>query len=204
MSGGIAGIVLAAGGSRRLGRPKQLLPLAGRPLVQHVVDAAEASSLAEIVVVLGHRAPDVRAAIRLAARATIAVNADWAAGQSTSLACGLAALAGGDAAAALVLLGDQPGVTSAFIDRLIAVWRERPEPPALRPCWRAGDGTIVPGHPVVLGRGLWAAAARLDGDQGARGLFAAHPEWLREVELAGPPPLDVDDEDDYRRAVAGG
>lgn len=203
MSGSVAGIVLAAGGSRRLGRPKQLLALRGRPMVQHVLDAAEASALGEIVVVLGHAATEVRSAIRLPARARCVVNGDWAAGQSTSLACGLAAIAA-DAEAALVLLGDQPAVTDALIDRLLALWRAQPEPPALRPCWRERDGTIVPGHPVVLGRVLWPAAARLDGDRGARALFAAHPEWLREVELEGPPPLDVDDEDDYRRTVEGG
>jgi molybdenum cofactor cytidylyltransferase len=74
----------------------------------------------------------------------------------------------------------------------------------LRPCWRGAGGATVPGHPVVLGRALWPPLMRLTGDRGARGMFAEHPEWVREIELDGSPPLDVDDRDDYRRARIGG
>lgn len=199
-AGAIAGIVLAAGGSRRMGRPKQILPLAGRPLLQHVLDAAAASQLAEIVVVLGHEAAAVAAALELPARARIVVNPAWAAGQAASLACGLGAVAPGEAIAAAVLLGDQPGVSGALIDGMLAAFRTT-DAAAVRPVWRSPDGRTQPGHPVVLGREVFAEAAALAGDEGARALFARRPERVREIAIAGAPLADVDDGDDYRRVM---
>ncbi|MCC6763468.1 MAG: nucleotidyltransferase family protein [Deltaproteobacteria bacterium] len=198
--GPLAGIVLAAGGSRRMGRPKQLLALAGRPLLQHVLDAAAASALAEIVLVLGHEASAVAAALDLPARARVVVNDAWAAGQGTSLACGVRAVAAGEGIAAAVLLGDQPGVDAALVDAMIAAFRAT-DAAAVRPVWRDADGAARPGHPVVLGRELFAEAATLAGDQGARVLFARAPERLREIALAGAPPPDVDEPEDYRRVT---
>jgi molybdenum cofactor cytidylyltransferase len=194
-----AGVVLAAGASRRMGRPKQLLPLGGRPLLQHVVEAAAAAALAETVVVLGHAAEEIRRALTWPSRCRVVVNPEHAEGQGGSLRAGLAAL-GGDVGAAVVLLGDQPDVTPGLIDGLTESFRSGADR-ALRPVYVRGDGTRVPGHPVVLGRELWPALARLAGDEGARGLFAAHPDWLREVPLATPPPRDLDDAGDYARAL---
>jgi molybdenum cofactor cytidylyltransferase len=197
--GSFTGIVLAAGSSRRMGRPKQLLPFAGRPLLQHVVDAAAGAGLAELIVVLGHAAEDVRRAVTLPPRGRFVVNESWSEGQSSSLACGLAS-ASADAAAAVVLLGDQPQVTSALVARMIAAFCAG-ETPAVRPAWRTADGEVRPGHPVVLARTLWSAVSALDGDHGARALFAAHPECLHEIVLMGEPLHDVDDLDDYRRVL---
>jgi molybdenum cofactor cytidylyltransferase len=195
----VVAIVLAAGSSRRMGRPKQLLPLAGRPLLQHVLDAAAGAAIAEIVLVLGHEADAVRRAVRLPPHARIVVNAAHAAGQSTSLACGLAA-AGDDAAAAVVLLGDQPQVTSALIDVVVAAFQSGTAP-AVRPVWRDAGGAERPGHPVVLARRVWPAVAALTGDHGARALFATHPEWVCALPMAGDPPDDVDDLAGYQRVV---
>jgi molybdenum cofactor cytidylyltransferase len=196
----VAGVVLAAGSSQRMGRSKQLLPLAGRPLLQHVIDAASAAGLAEIVVVLGHAAAEIRAAITVPARCRVVVNEEHAAGQSSSLARGLATL-GPDVAAAAVLLGDQPGLTSGLVDRVIAAFLAG-DAAAVRPTWLDGDGARQPGHPVVLARRLWPAVAALTGDEGARGLLARHPEWLCELAIPGESPPDIDDMDDYRRALA--
>ena len=80
----IAGVVLAAGTSSRLGRPKQLLPLQGKPLTQHVIDATIAAGLDEVVVVLGHAAEEVEAGLELPPPARAVVNPDYEAGQSSS------------------------------------------------------------------------------------------------------------------------
>ena len=198
----VAGVVLAAGGSRRMGHPKQLLPLGGRPLLQHALDAAAASGLGEIVLVLGHEAEAIRRAVALPARARVVVNSAWADGQGGSLARGLAAI-GRDAPAAAVLLGDQPDVDADLIDRVVAAFRGDRDT-ALRPVWRDSNGAAHPGHPVVLARRSWAEIATLDGDRGARELFRRHPDWVRELPLAGTPPSDIDDAADYRRVSSGG
>jgi molybdenum cofactor cytidylyltransferase len=183
-----------------MGQPKQLLPLRGRPLLQHAIDAATTSRLGEIVLVLGHDAEAIRGAVTLPARAHIVVNPGWAEGQGGSLACGLAAI-DGDAPAAAVLLGDQPDVDATLIDAVLAAFRVDDDT-ALRPVWRDAEGATHPGHPVVLARRTWAEFATLDGDRGARELFRRHPDWVRELPMAGLPPSDIDDAADYRRASA--
>jgi molybdenum cofactor cytidylyltransferase len=192
---GVGAIVLAAGSSARLGRPKQLLPLAGRPLLQHALDAAGASGLAEIVVVLGHAAEEVSAAIRLPPGARTLANPEHAEGQSTSLRAGLGALGPG-AGAALVLLGDQPTVSSAAIRAVAGAWR--PDgPPIIQARY---DGR--PGHPVLLARSVWPELMAIAGDRGARELIARHPARVGAVELPGPPPPDLDTWADYERLRA--
>ena len=195
----LSAVVLAAGGSTRMGRPKQLLPLAGKPLLQHAIDNAAVSGLDEIVLVLGHAAEEVRAGLRLPSRVPVrvVVNDEWRAGMSTSLRAGLRA-ADERAGAAVVLLGDQPGVSALLIAHVTEAFLESGRR-AARPVWRAAG---VPGHPVVLARDAWAAMNVLRGEEGARAVLAAHPEWLHEVAIAGAPPRDIDDPDDYRQALA--
>ena len=197
----LSGVILAAGVSTRMGCPKQLLPFAGRPLLQHVVDAAAAACLDEIVLVLGHAAEEIGAAITLPVRlpVRVVVNPEPAEGQSASLRIGLGA-ADARATAAVVLLGDQPQVTRALIDRVAEAFLAG-DAPAARPVWRGQGGDRIPGHPVFLARRLWPEVERLGGDQGARVLLAAHPEWVLEVACEDQPPTDIDDVDDYERAV---
>jgi molybdenum cofactor cytidylyltransferase len=183
-----------------MGRPKQLLPLEGRPLLQHTVDAAVASNLDEIIVVLGHCAADVRAAINCPGRVRIVVNPDYAVGQSTSLRAGVRA-ASTRAAAAAVLLGDQPHVTARLIDRVAAAFLTA-DAPVVRPVYGEPNNRRIPGHPVFLARRVWRHVEDLHGDQGARALLALHPEWLFEVPVEGDVPRDVDTWDDYRHTVS--
>jgi len=187
--GTVGAVILAAGGSSRLGRPKQLLPLAGRPLVQHAIDAAAAAGLAALVVVLGHEPESVAAAIRLPPGAVTVVNPRYRDGQSTSLHAGLRALGPG-VSAALVLLGDQPTVSAEAIRAVVDAGG------GAAPIVQARYGGR-PGHPVLLGRATWAELLRTDGDRGARDLIAAHPEWVIGVEVGGPVPRDVDTWQDY-------
>ena len=202
----LSGIVLAAGASTRLGRPKQLLPFGDRCLLQRVIDEAAHSRLHEIVVVLGHRAAEIRRALRLPGRARIVVNSDHVAGQGASLAAGLCA-ADARATAAAVLLGDQPGVSAALIDRVVEAFLAG-HTPAARPVY-VGTDRRVPGHPVLLARRVWPEVvprvvhpgAQPGASEGARSALAAHPEWLLEVVLDGEPPADIDTWEDYRRSI---
>ncbi len=197
----LSGIVLAAGSSTRMGRPKQLLPLAGQPLLQHVLSAAAASCLDEVIVVLGFCAEEIGAALDLPASVRVVVSADSVEGQSASLRAGLRAAAP-RATAAAILLGDQPDITRELIDGVAAAFLAAGKPVA-RPVYLARNGRRIPGHPVFLARRTWPEVEQLRGDQGARALLRAHPEWLLEVRVAEEPPGDIDTWDDYRRAVDG-
>jgi len=127
------------------------------------------------------------------------VNHEYAAGQSTSLRAGLRA-ANARAAAAAVLLGDQPGVTAALIDTVAAGFLQAGAA-VVRPVHCPADGRRIPGHPVFLARAVWPHVEVLRGDQGARTLLAAHPEWLIELPFAGEAPRDIDTRDDYVDAL---
>jgi CTP:molybdopterin cytidylyltransferase MocA len=188
----IAGLVLAAGASSRLRGPvpKQLLELDGRPLVQHAVDAAAGAGLEPVVVVVGHLGDRVEEAVSLPAGGRVVSNPEYRSGQAGSLKAGLAALPD-EADAAVILLGDQPGVESGTI-RLVVGEFLRTGTPIVQA--RYGDG---PGHPVLLGREVWPLLESLTGDRGARDVIAAHPELRTEVTVAGPAPRDVDTTEEY-------
>lgn len=121
----VAGVILAAGqGSRMGGRTKQLLPLDGLPLLAHAVNAAEASLLADIVVILGYQAAAITQALPPLQRARLVENARYAEGQSTSLQTGLAAL-DDTVNAAVILLGDQPHVRAEVINAIVEAYMQR-------------------------------------------------------------------------------
>ena len=197
----ISGVILAAGASVRMGRPKQLLPLGGKPLLRHAVDAALDSCLDEVVLVLGYRAREIEEALSLAAGSgvRVVVNPDPASGQASSLLLGVRSTSA-SAGAAAILLGDQPGVSAPLIDRVVAEFRAA-DAVAARPEYRAAGGGSVPGHPVLLARRLWPELEGLRGDQGARGVLASRPEGLIAVAVAGEPPPDIDTPDDYQRML---
>jgi molybdenum cofactor cytidylyltransferase len=195
----VSGIILAAGASRRMGQAKQLLRVGDRPLLQHVIDLAGASCLEEIVVVLGSGATEIRRAIRAAdgCATRFVVNPDHAEGQSTSLRLGLRSTAA-NATAAAVLLGDQPGVSPALVDRVVRAFGTA-HAHAARPVYAVGGGRPFPGHPVILAREIWDDMDSVQGDQGARHVLSAHPGWLLAVPVEGAPPADIDTWEDYRR-----
>ncbi|MFW6691282.1 nucleotidyltransferase family protein [Streptomyces sp. MAR4 CNX-425] len=165
----VAGLLLAAGGGRRLGgRAKALLPAGpgGRPLVERAAGALRAAGCAPVHVVLGAAEEAVRAGARLPGCVPVS-NPGWESGMGSSLRAGLASLEPTPAAAAVVLLVDQPGIGPAAVARLAAAHRERGAELAAA----TYDG--VRGHPVLLGRRRWPeVAARAAGDRGARDVLA--------------------------------
>lgn len=190
----ISGIVLAGGTSSRLGRPKQLLTLDGRPVLQHVVDTAAAtgSGLGEVVVVLGHLAGEVASALSLPPSVRTVVNPDYATGQASSMRTGLEAAAA-ESEAAVVLLGDQPGMPAAHIGAVVRAFA-------------GGAGPIVqasfrgtPSHPVLFARPVWAELMAVTGDKGAREVIKAHPDWVVRIDLDAEIPPDLDTMEDYER-----
>ncbi|WP_406442223.1 nucleotidyltransferase family protein [Streptomyces sp. NBC_00631] len=187
----IAGLLLAAGGGRRLGgRPKALLTHRGRPLVEYAVEALRTGGCGPVHVVLGAAADDVRMRARLGG-CVVVENPDWAAGMGSSLRVGLESLAGAGVRAALVSLVDQPGIGAAAVARVVAGFRDESSLVSA-----AYDG--VRGHPVLFGSAHWAGiAASATGDRGARAYLKAHEDAITLVECGDvAEPYDIDTEAD--------
>ncbi len=186
----VTGVVLAGGRGSRMGRLKQLLPFRGKTIIQTVIDNALASRLQQVVVVLGHQADQIRRKVCLK-QATVVVNENYCRGQSTSLQAGLAAIAK-TADAVMFILGDQPLVGPAVIDRLIdeyVVSRALLVIPAVH-----GKR----GNPVIVDRRIFSEINTLTGDTGARVLFNAHADRIREVAVSDSAiHFDIDTWEDY-------
>ncbi len=188
----VAAIVLAAGRSSRMGAHKLLLPLGGRPLVAHAVRAACESRASPVIVVLGHEAERVRAALP-AGSYTVVENPGYAAGMASSLRAGLAAVPE-SCAGALVVLGDQPLVSPELLNRLIDAALRSPE----RIVAASYDGRR--GNPVCFPRRYFAELAAINGDEGGRSVLLRHPDALLTVECGDlAPDLDADTPEDYAR-----
>jgi molybdenum cofactor cytidylyltransferase len=185
----IAGVVLAAGLSRRMGRPKLLLPLDGRPLISHTVEALAAVGLDDLIVVVPPESDALRAALEgLAVR--FAVNPAPEAGQAGSVVAGVAALAP-TTEAALIALGDQPGVPGVVVASLLEAYRSTGMP-IVAPRYREGRG-----NPVLFAAAVFSELLRLRGDQGARAVIDADPARVALVPFDLPMPRDLDTPEDY-------
>ena len=187
----VAGIILAAGSSSRLGRPKQLLPFRGQTVLECVVDSALASPLDKVVVVLGHQAEELN---RLLTGRDLRVvfNSDYQKGQSSSIKAGLRAVRE-EVDAVLFLLGDQPLVSPKTIGLILSAYQSNPRPIVL-PLF---DGRR--GNPVLFDHRTFARIAALAGDVGARVLFKEFAEQILEVPLLDSAiHLDIDTEQDYK------
>ncbi|MFJ3669107.1 NTP transferase domain-containing protein [Streptomyces sp. NPDC090106] len=183
----VTGLLLAAGGGRRLGgRPKALLEHRGRPLVEHAVGALRAAGCSRVHVVLGAAADAVRERAALEG-CVVVVNPGWADGMGSSLRAGLDSLSGTGARAALVSLVDQPGIGAPAYARVLAAYTDETSLASA-----AYDG--VRGHPVLFGAAHWAGiAASATGDRGARAYLAAHREAVTLVECGDvAEPYDID------------
>ncbi|MGZ4695630.1 MAG: nucleotidyltransferase family protein [Acidimicrobiales bacterium] len=190
----VVGIVLGAGSSTRLGRPKQTLAFGPRTLLAHVVDQVERSSLDRVVVVLGGGADEAEASLGVG-RAEVVHNDGYGSGCASSLLAGLDAA--GDADAVVMLLGDMPGVTAAVIDEALARWCDRPT-------WAAVTSyTDRLGHPLVFSAAAFAELRALHGDKAVWKVVDREPEErVGRLVIDQPCPLDVDTWDDYLAVCA--
>ena len=183
----VTGLLLAAGGSKRLGQPKQLLPFGDATLLDHTLSTARACAFDQLICVIGGAAEEVQATVDLQG-ADVLVNDGFGSGCSSSIA--LAVDAVDDASDVLVLLlGDQPGVTPATVEKLLA---ERGDAP-LALC-RYDDGR---GHPFAFARSMFGRLSELHGDKAVWKLQDQLGDEVAEVRIAGPVPPDIDTWEDY-------
>jgi xanthine dehydrogenase accessory factor len=180
----IAGVVLAAGMSTRMGKNKLTLPLVGKPLVRHAVEAALTAALDPVLVVTGHDATAIRDTLN-GLPVKFVQNNEFADGLSTSLRAGIRALPA-SCNGAVVLLGDMPDVSSELVARIVAAFDS-----SRGICVATAKGER--GHPVLWGREFFSEIEKLQGDVGARELMARHADFVCEVEAGDDAPLtDID------------
>jgi molybdenum cofactor cytidylyltransferase len=182
----IVAVVLAAGLSERLGQPKQLLELEGKPLLQHAVDRA-ADHFDEVVIVLGHEAPAVESALEIPSQARIVFNERYREGHHGSVLAGFAEVSKDNADAAM-LLGDQPYVADELIEATVAAFRNS-SADVVRP--RHGE---APGHPALVRASAVARLASGGDEVLGPALRGREVEW---VDGGVRPPADVDTWADY-------
>ena len=191
-----AGIVLAAGLSSRFGTAKQLALFRGRTLLERTVETAVSSLLDRVVVVLGHRAGQIRATHLIAfdhPKVDVIENPDFKDGMSTSVRMGLEHAARTHPSV-MFLLGDQPLIRPDVIDRLLSRF------------WASDKDICVPvfqgkrGNPAIFGRAFFDEIRSLRGDTGARGIIDAYPDRVLPIEISNPALfIDVDCREDLLR-----
>jgi molybdenum cofactor cytidylyltransferase len=204
----IAAIILAAGSSSRMGagRHKLFLPLGERPVLIHVLEAVLAAQTRPIILVLGHQAEQARSLLSPYLRLSdlqIVENPAYQQGMSTSLRAGLQALTGSseyiaqdDIGGAIILLGDQPLITTSIIDDLIATWQT------------GGKHIVAPlyngkrGNPVLFSADLFPELAAVTGDEGGRRVIERHRQEIATVEVAdAQASFDVDTWEAYQQVI---
>jgi len=186
------GLVLAAGGSNRLGRPKQLLPFGSATLLEHVLDTARACRFDQLMCVIGGSAEDVTATVDLDGVQTVE-NDHFGEGCSSSIAAALTAV-DPRCQVLVLMLGDQPGVSAATVGKLLAGRGNS----ALAACGY-DDGR---GHPLAFARSTFDQLATLHGDKGVWQLLDRAGDEVVDVPIGGAIPRDVDTWEDYEAVMA--
>ncbi len=189
----IAGLILAAGESSRMGTDKALLTYRGRPFLGTVLRTLRDAGVARVAIVLGHHAEEIQRAVGLK-DAVVVINPDYAQGQTSSLQAGLKVLESTDVQAILLCLVDHPQVSADTIRTLI------------RSFWKSSCPVVIPtfqnqrGHPVLIGRALFEELLGLSAEAGANTVIREYREATQFVEVQDPGILlDIDDPETYRR-----
>jgi molybdenum cofactor cytidylyltransferase len=193
-NGFVAGLVLAAGGSSRLGRPKQTLPYRDSTLLGHVLDCARACGFDQLAVALGGASDEVRTQVDLTG-VTVVQNDSYGEGCASSIAAALPAL-DPRCEVRVLMLGDQPGVGPTVVRTLLARLGEAPMAVA-----RYEDGR---GHPFAFRRSMFPELESLHGDKAVWKLLEARAGSVAEVRVPGKVPPDVDTWEDYEALVGSG
>lgn len=188
----MVGIVLGAGSSSRLGRPKQTLPLGDTTVLGWVMRDAEASSLERVVLVVGGAAEEVTAGLKLC-RAVVAHNDAYGTGCASSLLAGLDAA--GSCESIMLLLGDMPGVDATVIETVRAGF-EREHPWGAVTCYEDGLG-----HPFAFAASAFPALRALHGDKAVWKLLERQPHRVAKLVVDRSRPRDIDTWDDYREVA---
>lgn len=189
----VAGVLLAAGGSSRLGRPKQLLPFGGRTLVEHALDILLRSPVDEVLVVLGAHAEEIAPLMRKE-RVRVLINPRWEQGQSTSLHAALDALPP-DCDAVVFAPCDMPWLTPELIAEIIRTWQHTGKPLV------ATQGGVVRGIPALAARAVFEEIARIPGDQGCRALIRGDSSRVAHVHADPHTLTDIDTPEQYQAAL---
>lgn len=186
----IAAIVLAAGGSVRMGQPKQLLTIGGRPMVRRVAEAVCGTGLAQVVVVVGAGSAAVAQALA-GLPVTIVVNETWANGLSTSMRVGIRTLRP-EIQAALIVLADQPALTADLLKTLVVRYHATGAP-IVAPFFQGRRG-----NPVLFDRTLFPELLAIEGDQGGRALIGRYGQQMERVDVNDAAvTMDIDTRQDY-------
>ena len=186
-------IVLAAGASTRFGSPKQLVRIAGRPLLHTAVTRASEVTGSALIVVLGCGAAELGALLKHSP-GSVVINQDWREGLASSIRAGIARLPL-TCAGALLLLADQPAVSTDDLKRLAGTWRKQPQYIAAA----LYSGTV--GVPAIFPRSLFPELAQLRGDAGARVLLRRNAARVVRVPMPSAA-IDVDTPEDLLAVAA--
>jgi molybdenum cofactor cytidylyltransferase len=193
-------VVLAAGGSRRFGQPKQLFGWNGEPLLRSVVRSALSANADRVVVVLGAHASECAATLKdLAAavgiqRIEIVTNESWESGMASSIRAGVENAEKAGAEAIVLLLADQPYLTTEVINRLLAEGSAS--------SIVAARYNEVVGPPILFGSSWFEQLKNLKGDEGARQLIRGRTDSIRLIDWSEGA-IDLDTEEDVEQAIAG-
>ena len=187
----VTGLILAAGASRRLGEPKQLLAYRGRTLLDATLSAARACGFDQLLVTLGAAGAQVRTAVDLG-NAEVVENPEYSTGCSSSIAAALRSV-DSRADGLVLLLGDQPGIKPSDVARLTADAKG-----SMAVC-RYDDGL---GHPMWFRRDMFTELSRLHGDKAVWRLLHSGQYEVREITVKGAVPVDVDTWQDYEALLA--
>ena len=189
----VAAVILAAGASTRMGKPKLLLTHHGVPLVRNAVETAVGGGCTDVVVVLGANHEQYRPQLQ-GTPARLLHNPEFSLGMSSSIRVGIEALAE-DTRAAIIMLADQPFIDGGVIERLITTYVTS----KARIVACAYDG--VQGAPVLFDRALFLELLLLEGDQGARQVMTIYPRNVTAIEISPNAATDIDTPEDARRLL---